>query len=179
MPPRETDRAVSTALSYVLALTITAVLVSGLLTGTGQYVEEQQRQVTEEELSVLGERLAARTADADRMVRAGDGASDVRVRIDLPRTVAGQQYRIEVSEPAVTTPRTYELTLTTTGTDQSWTVRVRTGTAVRTGSVSGGTVVVAYDAADDRLALEADDEVVPALAAPAALPAASTGGVGP
>lgn len=177
------DRAVSTTLGYVLTLTITAVLVSGLLVGTGQYVDDQRRQVTDREMSVLGERIAARTADADRMARAGNGTNAVRVRVQLPRTVAGESYRIEVSEPAVTTPRTHEITLTTGRADRSVSVSLRTGVDVEETTLPGGTLVVVYDPATERLSFARSDDVSPALRAPAVAPptdsASSVGDGGP
>ncbi|QIB73759.1 hypothetical protein GL213_10355 [Halogeometricum borinquense] len=164
------NRGVSTTLGYVLTLSITAVLVSGLLIGTGQYVDDQRRQVADRELSVLSERIAARTADIDRMARAGDGTNEVRVRIDLPRTVAGEPYRIEVSEPTVTTPRTHDITLTTGQTDQSVTVSLRTGLDIEAASLSGGNLVVVYNPADGRLSFESGDTVSPAVLAPSLTP---------
>ncbi|RYJ13405.1 hypothetical protein ELS19_05115 [Halogeometricum borinquense] len=164
------NRGVSTTLGYVLTLSITAVLVSGLLIGTGQYVDDQRRQVADRELSVLSERIAARTADIDRMVRAGDGTNEVRVRIDLPRTVAGESYRIEVSEPTVTTPRTHDIMLTTGQTDQAVTVSLRTGLDIEAASLSGGNLVVVYNPADGRLSFESGDTVSPAVLAPSLTP---------
>ncbi|SFR44428.1 DUF7266 family protein [Halogeometricum limi] len=166
MRPREgADRGVSTTLGYVLTLAITAILVSGLLVGTGQYVDDQRRQVSHEEMAVVGERIAGRTADVDRMVRAGEGVGTVRVRAELPPTIAGQSYRIEVSEPTVTTPRTHEITLTTTAGD-SETVTVRTGVDIAEGSVSGGTVVIDYDPSTDRIGLESNESVSASLVGP-------------
>lgn len=177
MRAREADRGVSTTLGYVLTLSITAILVSVLLVGTGQYVDDQRSQVAERELSVLSERVAARTVDVDRMVRAGDGANAVRVSVDLPRTVAGTPYRIEVSEPSVTTPRTHDITLSTGRTGESVTVTVRTGVDVESASLAGGSVVVVYDPAADTLSFEAGDDVSPAVAPPSAFADAPGGGV--
>lgn len=173
MRTRESDRGVSTTLGYVLTLVITAVLVSGLLVGTGQYVDGQRERVVDRELSVLGERVAARTADADRMVRAGDGTEAVRVRVDLPRTVAGGSYRVAVSDPsgATGTPAAHDITLTSG--DQSVTVRVRTGTDVETGTLAGGNLVIAYDPASGRLTFESGDAVAPALRNPSLRPPAT------
>ncbi|MDS0298480.1 hypothetical protein NDI76_06980 [Halogeometricum sp. S1BR25-6] len=181
------DRAVSTTLGYVLTLVITAVLVSGLLVGTGQYVDGQRDRVVDRELSVLGERIAARTADADRMVRAGDGAEAVRLRVDLPRTVAGGSYRVEVSDsPGVAgTPAAHDVTLTSGDGGRSATVRVRTGTDVENGTLAGGNLVIAYDPATERLVFESGDDAGPAFDLTPAFafafappPRAATGGAG-
>lgn len=175
MRPRESDRGVSTTLGYVLTLVITAVLVSGLLVGTGQYVDGQRERVVDRELSVLGERVAARTADADRMVRAGDGTEAIRVRVDLPRTVAGGSYRVAVNESAgaTGTPAAHDITLTSGSGGQSVTVRVRTGTDIEAGTLAGGNLVVAYDPASERLAFESGDAVAPALRDPSIRPPAT------
>lgn len=168
MRDRGTDRAVSTTFGYVLTLAITAVLVSGLLVGTGQYVDGRREQVADRELSVLAERIAARTADADRMARADGGADSARVRVSvgLPRTVAGASYRIEVDDAATpqTTPPTYDITLTAAG--RSVTVAVRTGVDVESGTLSGGPLLVVYDPGTGTLSFESGDDVSPSVGPP-------------
>ncbi|RLM31390.1 hypothetical protein DVK01_21550, partial [Haloarcula sp. Atlit-120R] len=64
---RSTARGVSTALSYVLTLTITVVLVSGLMVAAGGFVSDEHARVTETELDVMGNRLAAGIESVDRV----------------------------------------------------------------------------------------------------------------
>ncbi|MGQ4554661.1 DUF7266 family protein [Halobellus sp. GM3] len=155
------DRAVSITVSYVIALGITAVLISGLLVGAGGYVESQRDSVVREELSVVGEQLAAGIDDADRLSRSTATSRSVRVGVDLPRRVAGESYRIDVAEVSdpPDQPGRYELTLRPTRSDVSVTLTVSTIVPLREGSTGGGWTVVRLDTsgADPRLVLEDGD----------------------
>lgn len=155
------DRAVSTTVSYVLALTITSLLVSGLLTAGGGYVDAEREQVSRDGLGVAGERLAAGISDADRLAStadAGAGGSTVRVRVALPDRVAGADYAVEVVELAAPAdrPDTYELRLSTDSPRVTVRVRVQTDHPLATGRVTGGSLVVRYDPAAGELALTSD-----------------------
>lgn len=144
-----TDRAISTAVGYVLTLTISAMLVSGLLFAGGQFVEDEREQVTREELETLAEQLAASIADADRMATLGD-ASTVRVASELPARVAGNAYLVEVSDettPAGRPNRTV-VTLTSSEVDVSASVTLPTTHETAPRTVSGGSLVVVVRDAD-------------------------------
>ncbi|MFC6825970.1 DUF7266 family protein [Halopelagius fulvigenes] len=144
-----TDRAVSTAIGYVLTLTITAMLVSGLLFAGGQFVENEREQVVREELSTLAEQVAASIADADRTA-AGDDGSTVRVAADLPTRVAGNAYHVEVSNeptPAGEPNRTV-VTLTDTADGVSASVTLPTTHEAAPRTVPGGSLVVVVRDAD-------------------------------
>lgn len=140
-----TDRAVSTAIGYVLTLTITAMLVSGLLFAGGQFVESEREQVVREQLSTLAEQLAANVADADRIAAGDDGAS-VRVAADLPSRVAGNAYRVAVSNGS--TPNRTVITLTDTANGVSASVTLPTTHEAAPRTVSGGSLVVVVRDAD-------------------------------
>jgi hypothetical protein len=140
------DRAVSITVNYVIALSITAVLISGLLIGAGTYVENQRDQVVREELAVVAEQLAAGIDDADRLARTAADPG-VRVGVDLPRRVAGESYRVEVTELSApgSQPGRYELTLRSAGSGVSVTLTVSTLEPMTETSVNGGWVVVELD----------------------------------
>ncbi|WP_256287780.1 DUF7266 family protein [Halobellus inordinatus] len=141
------DRAVSITVNYVIALGITAVLISGLLVGAGGYVENQREQVVREELDVVAEQLAAGIADADRLSESQARSRSVRVGVDLPERVAGESYRIYVrgvSDPA-DQPARHELTLRPSRSDVSATLTVSTTVGIEDGSVTGGWTVVRLD----------------------------------
>lgn len=146
-------RAVSTTLGYVLTLSITTILISGLMVGAGSYVSAEHERVTETELEVVGQRLAANIEAVDRTVSSSDDetTSAVSSRLELPNRVAGTTYRISV-EPGPS-PQPYENELVLRSVDPEVTVRVtlQTETALDGGSVDAGNVVVSYDAADDDL----------------------------
>lgn len=155
------DRAVSITVNYVIVLGITAVLISGLLVGAGGYVQEQRENVVREELSVIAEQVAAGIDDADRLARAHErsvvtDSRTVRVGVDLPNRVAGESYRIEVrntSGPGEQ-PTRQALTLRSSSTRVSVTLRISTVVGLRNGSVNGGWVVVRLDTGESTLVLE-------------------------
>jgi len=96
-----TDRAVSSTLNYVLSLGIMAVLVTGLLSAGGGFVEDRQEEVIRSELEVIGQQVASDVQRADRLVTAGDDNREVTLAQSLPERISGTGYRISLE----TTPR--------------------------------------------------------------------------
>ena len=142
-----TDRAVSITVNYVIVLGITAVLVSGLLVGAGGYVQDQRTSVVREELTVVAEQLAAGISDADRLARADAQPRSVRVGVTLPARVAGESYRITVTNRSTpgAEPMRHELRLRSSSSDVSVTLTISTLVGLEEGSVNGGWVVVELD----------------------------------
>ncbi|EMA00177.1 DUF7266 family protein [Haloferax denitrificans] len=136
---RSTDRGVSTALGYVLTLSITVVLISGLMVAAGGFVSDERKRVTETELDVVGNRLAAGIESVDR-IGAAPGESRVEATIRLPPRVAGTTYTIEV-EPGPPT----ELVLTSTDPEVTVRVPVKTETSLAASRLDGGDVTITYD----------------------------------
>lgn len=140
------DRGVSTTLGYVLTLTITAILISGLLVAVGSFVAGQNERVTESELEVVGQRLATDIEAADRLAEAGNGSAEsnptVVVRSRLPERVAGRPYRVAVNESG-----TDRLVLSAEDPDVSVEVRVVTDYPVSNAALGSGPVRVAFDGA--------------------------------
>lgn len=151
IPPRFTDddRAVSTTVTYVLTMAITAVLLGGLITAAGGLVENQRTQAARNELGVVGERLAGELTVVDGLVQAGDQPS-VRLRVRHPRQVAGRYYSIEI-ESGGSPPCSAQQCLVLRTDDVTVTVPFATETAVQPGRVSGGTVVIEYDTTNETL----------------------------
>lgn len=144
------DRAVSITVNYVIVLGLTAVLVSGLLVGAAGYVQQQRTNVVREELTVVAEQLAAGIGDADRLARVGAPPRSVRVGVSLPPRVAGESYRIEVTERTTPAgqPARHDLTLRSASTDVSVTLTISTLVDLDEGSVDGGWVVVRLDSGE-------------------------------
>lgn len=90
---RGRSRGVSTTVGYVLNLAVALVLVTTLLTAAGSFVEDQRQRATQDELTVVGERVVAGLTTAQRLADRGDA---VRISLDLPRTVAGNPYQVHV-----------------------------------------------------------------------------------
>lgn len=146
-------RAVSSVLSYSLTITITTVLMTGLIVGTTGIIEDQRRQSIRNELSVVGERLATELTGVDRLVYVSADAN-VTLRTTHPATVAGSRYDIEVqgdSEPPCAQNQC--LVLTTTNPAVTVTVPFTTETTVEDGRVPGGPVRIRYDEATGNISV--------------------------
>ncbi|MFC7098600.1 DUF7266 family protein [Halobaculum marinum] len=131
------DRATSTALSYVLTLGITALLISGLLIAAGGTVDSQRTATTQEALEVVGQQLSSRLMAADRLVVAG--GDEVVVRGTYPDAVSGTRYTVTITPGD---PVTIELAASSV--DVTVTVAAATNTTVAPASVSGGDVEIVY-----------------------------------
>lgn len=87
----------STALGYVLLLSVTVLLVAGLLISANGMMEDQREVSAEGELRVVGDRVAADVMTADRLVQ-GPGDADVVVTSEIPAAVSNTDYVITVEE---------------------------------------------------------------------------------
>lgn len=134
------DRAVSVTVGYVLNFAVAALLISGLLVAAGGLIDSQTRQVTSDELAVIGHQLAADLSGADRLSRAGD-VSTLAVRSDLPRRTAAGGYTVEIE----TDGDRGTIELRTSSPDVTVTVPFRTDAAVADGTVAGGPVRIEHD----------------------------------
>lgn len=126
------NRGVSTVVGYVLNLGIATLLVTGLLVTGATVVSDQRERTVRAELDVIGNRIAADLETADRLLRAGSGT--VTVRSDLPDTVAGSAYDIEIR----TAKENVSLRLEASDPSVSRTVPVRNVSAIEPVTVSGG-----------------------------------------
>lgn len=146
-----TDRALSTTLSYVLALGITTVLASGLILAGGEFVSDQREQGIRTELQIVGEQLAGDLERVDRMVRAdATGVERAVITRSIPDTVAGADYLVSLTdEPSPT------LRLWTESPEVAVTVPIHNRTTVGTGILTEDHVRIYYDATQSEI--EVDD----------------------
>jgi hypothetical protein len=140
------DRAVSTALGYVLSLAVASMVVVGLLAAAGGFVGDQRERAVRTEFDVLGQRIAADLAAVDRLARSGDDAT-VTVESELPRTVAGTQYQVRV----VGDPSGATVVLRSSRPDVTVRVPVTNRTAIAPGNVTGGPLELAYNGTADEV----------------------------
>lgn len=139
-------RAVSTTLAYVLSLAIATLLITGLIIAGGSYVDTQREQVIRDELTVVGQQLAADIERADRLVRAGTaGSTTVRTNRTFSNRVTGESYRLTL------VPSEQTLVLNTTTPDVTVRVGIANETALGASAARGGTVQIRYDQGDDHL----------------------------
>lgn len=89
----ERSRGVTPALTYVLAIGIVTVLISGLLIAGTDFVETERTGVVRSELEVVGERLAADAVTVDRLT---EGGASVSQRTRIPESVADAPYYVDL-----------------------------------------------------------------------------------
>ena len=137
------DRAASVTINYVLGLSITFLLVTGLFIAGGDFVNDQRETSVRTELQVLGEQVAADISMADRLAQSTTDNETVRVRRELPSSVSGTNYAIEIqggSDP--------EVLMTANDPDIEVTVGFTNETDVEMTSISGGPIAVNLTSSD-------------------------------
>lgn len=154
-------RGVSTTLGYTLTLSITAVLLAGLLTAGGSLIEDQRRAVATDELTVAGQQLAGGFEDADRLAGATDDGT-VRVTVWMPDSVGMGEYTVElVNHPTdANQPAHATIVATADDADARRNISFRTEYAVANRTVPGGPVIIELRNADgdDDLELVVEEE---------------------
>lgn len=144
------ERGVSTTLGYALSLTVSMLLVSGLLIAGGGFVEDQRERTVRSELQVIGQQVSTDVATADRLASTAGAGDVVVVDRNLPEEVTGLRYTIAVE----TDGSERYLILSTDSPDVSVRVNLATETTVATTEVPGGDVRVVYDPATDVLEVQ-------------------------
>lgn len=145
------NRGVSTTLGYTLTLSITAVILAGLLTAGGGLIEDQRRAVATDQLTVTGQQLASGFEDVDRLAATTTTNGTARVTIWLPTEVGGGgNYRIRlVNHP---TPAEQPARATIVGSsdsaDASRNVSFRTEYEVANRTFRGGPVTITFRDSD-------------------------------
>ncbi|WP_440769730.1 DUF7266 family protein [Natronorubrum sp. DTA28] len=98
-PARETDRGMSVALTHVLTIAITTILIAMLLMAGNAMLDSQTERSTETSLETVGERLAGEIDNVDRIVDEDESESDTAtITADHPRTISNSQYTVELLE---------------------------------------------------------------------------------
>ncbi|WP_436900408.1 DUF7266 family protein [Halovenus halobia] len=143
-----TNRALSTALGYVLTLSITVILVSGLILAGGSFVEDQREEVIRTELDIIGEQVATHVNAADRLNQSGMGESTVRIEQRFPARVVGSSYQIYLEEDGP------QLRLESSRPQIEVTVALTNTTALADSSASGGEIIVRYDQSEDAVVVD-------------------------
>lgn len=89
------ERAVSVAVTHVLTVGITAILISGLLMGSSSLLETEQERSSQVALETIGERLAGEIASVDHTTSSSD---NVTVTTSHQRSVAGSPYTVTLAD---------------------------------------------------------------------------------
>lgn len=152
---RRDRRGVSVTVGYVLMLIVATLIMGTLLTATSGLVEGQSEQVIDEELTVIGNQLAGNLNEVDQLAQVAredanttGGPVTVRRTAQLPDTVAGTGYLIEIDPGTIT--------LSTTNPDVEVTVSYPEPDAdiASASRLAGGDVQIVYDYSADELEVD-------------------------
>jgi len=88
------ERAVSVAISHALTVAITTILLSGLLVGTGSFVETQERGVADEQINEIGHDIVTQVHSLDQLEASGEDVTG-NVELQYPRRIV-DSYRYEI-----------------------------------------------------------------------------------
>jgi len=97
------DRAVSIAVTHILTIGITTILITGLLVAGSGLLEGEKSDATRSELRTIGNRLGAEMSSAYYTAQDSEQA-EVTVRATHPEFVAGDSYNVELREDCTDIP---------------------------------------------------------------------------
>lgn len=93
----EDDRAVSIAVTHVLTIGITTILITGLLVGGSGLLRDEKQRATQTELRTIGNRMASEISSTYYSAEDA-GSGTMAVRVSHPEYVAGDNYNVELRE---------------------------------------------------------------------------------
>lgn len=137
-------RGASISITHVLTLGITAVLVAGLLLAAGTFLDTQRERAVEQNIRVVGERLADEFVQVDRLLAGGGREAGMRT-VHLDR-LGDQRYTVQlVHEGTAGCPDTRPVTdaclvLETTAPETTYVVELMNESRVTPSTASGGNV---------------------------------------
>lgn len=146
------DRAVSVAVTHVLTIGITTILISGLLLGAGSVLDQQREATTEGELRAIGDRIATDMVTAADRGQRTEGDVTVRTRYDA---TMGGGYTVTLDTREECFAREHAegcLEVRSHGTDAEVEVPVTVSdAAIENSTATSGSLVVEYDHAEDEV----------------------------
>ncbi|WP_435360353.1 DUF7266 family protein [Haloarchaeobius sp. DFWS5] len=150
------DRAVSIAVTHVLTVGITTILVAGLLIGAGGLLDEEKSDAARDEMRTIGNRIAADIASVDHAAQ--NSGSSMSLQTSHPTRIAGGGYAVRLRQesycaanfdvPREVPPDSACLVLEASSTNTVVVVPFDNSTAVSTSAVSGGSFYVYYDGSE-------------------------------
>lgn len=154
------DRAVSVAVTHVMTVGITTLLITGLLMGAGNMLDTQTDRAGERELRAIGDRVGGEIATAAVAGEAND--ANVTVRSRQPGRAVGGSYSVNLSDTADCYARSgYDgclvLQSSATNLEVEIPVGVPEGVAVESNTVQGGDVVVHYFETNRTVTIRGED----------------------
>ncbi len=133
------NRSQALALDYVIGLGVAMVLTMGLLIAGGGFIGEQREAAARTQLEVVGQQIAADLEAADRLAVSAGNMGTIRLNRQIPETIAGSQYRVELVE--ISDPY---LELRTAQPDTTVKVEFVNSTAITGSNAGGGLISIRY-----------------------------------
>ncbi len=155
------DRGLSVAVTHVLAIGVTTILITVLLLGASSALELETDRSTDQSLETVGERLAGEIANADAIGSNAD--DDVTLISDQPRSVAGSGYTVTIHEEGegtcgdqpLLTDDSDCLQLTASGGNVEVFVPLKIDADIGdSDSAAGGLIAIEYDEDDGEITIE-------------------------
>lgn len=155
------DRGMSIAVTHVLTIGITTILIAMLLVSSSALLDTETDRSADRSLEMIGERLAGEITNVDAI--AADSDENVTLTTEHPRTVAGSGYTVELlaaeedvcGDAPLLTDSTDCLRLTASSADVEVYVPLKVDTDVEhESSASGGLIEIRYDKGQDHLTIE-------------------------
>lgn len=158
--PATDDRAVSIAVTHVLTVGISTLLIAGLLIGASGMLDAERERAGRDEIAAIGDRHAAEIVTAvDSGARAN---ADVTVRSRQPDLSIGGPYVVSLTNSSHCRYRSgYDgcILVATSSEDLSVEVPVtlpRPTASIQNATVQGGQVVVEYYQTNDTVTLRGE-----------------------
>ncbi|ELY98874.1 hypothetical protein C482_11373 [Natrialba chahannaoensis JCM 10990] len=136
----------SIAVTHVLTIGITTILIAMLLTSAGGLLDTETDRSAERSLETIGERIAGEVESADQLADEDD--SDVTITAAHPRTVANSGYTVALREDCegpLLDGETDCIQLTASNADAVVYVPFTTERGIDESEVSGGTIEIETD----------------------------------
>lgn len=137
------DRGMSIALTHVLTIGITTLLIGMLLMGGSTMLESETESSTTTSLETVGERLVGELENVDRMATK-EGTENVSLVADHPRSITNSGYVVEY-DPDCGDEGEECLRLSADDVDEEVRVHVDLETDVEPGTVHGGSIEISYE----------------------------------
>lgn len=150
---RDDRRGVSVAVTHILAIGITTILLAGLLISAGSVLDRERENAARGELNTIGDRIGGEISSVDR---AATPDADERIELETnhPSRVSGSSYTVRLhdeTDSACTVDYVADhdgcLVLSTSELDRDVVVPLdlQDGTDVGPGAANGGDVFIVYE----------------------------------
>jgi hypothetical protein len=100
---RRDQRAISSALTHALTISLTAILISTLLVGAGQLLDRQENTAARAQFADIGNDVVSQISEFDRLNRTGTNVT-ASVELNYPDRVVGKPYRLSITDDSDSYP---------------------------------------------------------------------------